>query len=70
MAEMITPPITGMAMRFIGPAPGVVARRIGVRAMKSVRTVVSFGPTRSTAPSMTAVRSSASVRSRPLRWRY
>ena len=48
------PPTIGAAMRFITLAPVPLPQRIGSRPAMIAVTVIIFGRTRSTAPSMTA----------------
>jgi hypothetical protein len=62
------PPIIGAAMRFMTLAPVPVPHRIGSSPIIVDATVIIFGRTRSTAPSITAAYSSAVV-ARPARTR-
>src|SRR5258708_2351996 len=56
IAEVITPPIIGVAMRFITSAPACEAgdHMIGSRPKRMAQTVIILGRIRSTAPSFTA----------------
>ena len=50
----IIPPTIGAAMRFITLEPVPAVQRIGMRPAMMAVTVIIFGRTRSTAPSITA----------------
>ena len=63
------PPTIGAAMRFITSAPAPWLQRIGMRPAMIAVTVISFGRTRSTAPSSTAASTSSRVRIAPRRCR-
>ena len=65
IVEDTNPPTMGAAIRFMTRVPVSVPKRIGRRPMVVVATVMSLGRRRSTAPSVMAAFSSASVRSRP-----
>ena len=56
MAEVMMPPIIGVAMRFITSAPACRAgdHMIGSRPKRIAQTVMIFGRIRCTAPSITA----------------
>ena len=54
MLDETIPPTIGAAIRFITLAPVPCDQRIGSRPAMIAVTVISFGRTRSTAPSMTA----------------
>ena len=62
------PPIIGTAMRCMTSEPGPVLHRIGNRPAMIATTVIIFGRTRSTAPTMMArveIRAGQGVRRRP-----
>ena len=59
------PPSTGVASGFITSAPTRVLHMIGSRPATTVETVMTFGRSRSSAPSMTASRSAARVSAPP-----
>ena len=62
------PPSTGVASGFITSAPTRVLHMIGSRPAITVETVITFGRSRSSAPSMTASRSAARVSVPPSRF--
>ena len=68
-AEVTRPPTIGAAMRFITSAPDPVAQRSGTRPKSIVATVMIFGRTRRTVPSMCAAAMSLGLRMRPARRR-
>ena len=59
--DVTIPPIIGTAMRCITSEPAPVLHMIGRRPAMMATTVIIFGRTRSTAPSMMASRKSACV---------
>ena len=59
------PPTIGAAMRFITLAPAPCPQRIGSKPAMIAVTVIIFGRTRSTAPSITASYSFCSVGTAP-----
>ena len=59
MVEDAIPPISGTAIRFITSEPVPVLHKIGNRLTVIAVTVINFGRTRSTAPSIMALRRSA-----------
>ena len=63
------PPIIGAAMRFITLAPVPLLHRIGSRPSMVDATVIIFGRTRSTAPSMVTANRSRCVSGTPVRRR-
>ena len=62
--EVMIPPSRGAAMRFITSAPVPVESMIGTSPQIIVATVITFGRSRRTAPSMIASRRSAAEFSR------
>ena len=50
IVEVTTPPIIGVAMRFITSAPAPWLQRIGSRPAMMTQAVMAFGRTRLTAP--------------------
>ena len=68
-AEVMSPPTMGAAMRFITSAPELVAHSSGTRPINIVATVISFGRTRWTVPSMCAAMMSDRSLIRPSRLR-
>ena len=63
--EETIPPIIGTAMRCMTSEPAPVLQRIGTRPAMIATTVIIFGRTRSTAPTMIARYRSARVGTRP-----
>ena len=68
-ALVIKPPTMGAAIRFITSAPDPVAQSSGIRPTSMVPTVMSFGRTRCTVPSMCAAITSSKFLRRPARRR-
>jgi len=64
-ADEIMPPIIGTAMRCMISEPVPLLHMIGSRPAMIATTVIIFGRTRSTAPSMMASRRSVRVSARP-----
>ena len=63
--EDTMPPIIGTAMRCITSDPAPVLHRIGSNPAMIATTVIIFGRTRSTAPSIIALCKSALVKAAP-----
>ena len=60
-SELTIPPSTGAAIGFMTSDPVAVDQRIGSRPITTVETVMSFGRSRSTAPSIAASRTVSRV---------
>ena len=54
IVDVIMPPTIGVAMGFITSEPMPVSHRMGTKLASTAVTVMSFGRSRSTAPSMAA----------------
>src|SRR5438874_1874266 len=52
--SIIIPPTIGAAIGFITSEPIPLAQRIGIRLARTAQTVINFGRSRCTAPSMAA----------------
>ena len=63
--EVTSPPTMGAAIRCMISAPAPVPNMTGVKPMMVVKTVISLGRTRSTAPSSSAALSRGTLVSRP-----
>ena len=70
MSDDTMPPSTGAASGFITSAPTLVLHMIGSRPAMTVETVITFGRSRSRAPSTTASRRPARVSGPPSSTRF
>src|SRR5580700_230185 len=66
MVDVIIPPTIGAAMGFITSEPIPVSQRIGMRLARTAHTVINFGLSRWTAPSITAASMSSCLSGTPV----